>query len=199
MQSALDNFHVNINYAKNLGALHSVLEASTTEALDLSDILRAEFVISISALDHYIHELVEAGMRDIYNKKRPPTSKFLSFNVALGSFWQDTSVLASHDWLIEGVRSKHSFRSFQHPERIAEVIKLISDVKLWEEVGKKFAVRPEDVRGQLELVVDRRNKIVHEADTDRTIGSRWPIDAKLVDDTISFIETLVDALNSILK
>lgn len=137
MQSALDHFQLNISYVKNLGTIYDVLKASTTSALDLSDILRAEFVLAVSALDFYIHELVEIGMRESYANRRPHTSMFLNFSVPIGSFFHDTFVLTSHDWLINEVRTKHSFKSFQRPENIAKAIKLISSVNLWEEVSEK--------------------------------------------------------------
>ena len=53
---------------------------------------------------------------------------------------------------------------------------------------------PQDVRRQLNLIVDRRNKIAHEADSDPTFpGSRWPIDEALVDEAVDFIEQVVES------
>ncbi len=49
-------------------------------------------------------------------------------------------------------------------------------------------------------IVDRRNKIAHEADIDPTfnIGSRWNIDELLVSDAVNFIEILVENIHSVL-
>jgi len=200
MQSALDHFRMNLGYSRNLGVIYKVLKAGTTTALDLSDILRAEFVLSVSALDYYVHELVEIGMQEIYAKRRPPTSKFLSFSVSLGNFWQDNSVLLTHDWLIDEVRTKHSFRSFQRPDNIAEAVRLIIDVDLWNDVSKIVGMPVQDVKGRLEIIVDRRNKIAHEADVDpANPGSRWPINAAEVDDVVHFIEKIGEALYQVLK
>jgi hypothetical protein len=80
------------------------------------------------------------------------------------------------DWLGEAVREKHSWLSFQHPDRIADAIRLVSSVKLWEEVGNELGISAKDAKLRLELIVDRRNKIAHEADMDPTNpGFRWPI------------------------
>lgn len=46
-----------------------------------------------------------------------------------------------------------------------------------------------DIKDRLDLIVDRRNKIAHEADIDPSYpDTRWPIDEQLVSDTVGFIE-----------
>lgn len=52
-----------------------------------------------------------------------------------------------------------------------------------------------DVKARLKLIVDRRNKIAHEADLDPTSpGFRWRIDGPMVKDAVDFIEHLGDAI-----
>jgi hypothetical protein len=54
---------------------------------------------------------------------------------------------------------------------------------------------PKDAKTRLKLIVDRRNKIAHEADLDPTSpGFRWPISSTVVNDAIDFIESLGDAI-----
>ena len=48
-----------------------------------------------------------------------------------------------------------------------------------------------EIKQRLSLIVDRRNKIAHEADITLNIGGRWMID--LVSDAIDFIETVVES------
>jgi hypothetical protein len=57
-----------------------------------------------------------------------------------------------------------------------------------------------DIKTQLSSIVDRRNKIAHEADIDPTytIGQRWLIDESLVNDTVDFIEQIVECIHQIL-
>ena len=50
------------------------------------------------------------------------------------------------------------------------------------------------------LVVDRRNKIAHEADVDPTYPhSRWPISQTDVDGTLSFLSETVEAIYGAIK
>ncbi|PSF38376.1 hypothetical protein C7H19_05140 [Aphanothece hegewaldii CCALA 016] len=103
-------------------------------------------------------------------------------------------------WLEDEIRERLSYQSFQQPEKIAEAIRLISDKKLWDEVATQLGKPTKDVKQQLSAIVDRRNKIAHEADIDPTfnIGSRWNIDEILVDDAVNFIEQVVESIHKIL-
>ena len=85
MQEAIDQFVANLGRVRNLGALVDALESQTTDVLDLSDILRAELVLSVSALDHYVHEIVRIGMLEAYRGARHKTQQFLNFTVSLES------------------------------------------------------------------------------------------------------------------
>jgi RiboL-PSP-HEPN len=108
--------------------------------------------------------------------------------------------LNSTSWLEDEVRERLGYQSFQQPDKIADAIRLISDKKVWDEVGTNLGISAKDVRQQLSAIVDRRNKIAHEADIDPTfgIGSRWYIDEILVNDAVDFIEQLVESIHQFL-
>ena len=182
-----------------LEAIYNTLNAQTTAAIDPSDILRSELVMAVSALDHYIHEIVRLGMLEVYRGTRPETSAFLRFQISLESVRQAISAPTSDDWLGNEIRERHSWRSFQQADHIAEAIRLISDIRLWEQVSSYLRMPAQDVRQQLNLIADRRNKIVHEADMNPTpYDTRWPIDEALVDDAINFIEQIVETIYDLL-
>jgi hypothetical protein len=71
---------------------------------------------------------------------------------------------------------------------------------LWDEVASKMSKPAKDIKQQLTLIVDRRNKIAHEADIDPTlnIGNRWYIDESMVGDTVDFLEQVVESIHQIL-
>ena len=72
MQSALDQFKISINRVRDLISLYNSINAKSTGILNesLSDILRSALVLTISALDYYVHEVVTLGMIEIYQGKR---------------------------------------------------------------------------------------------------------------------------------
>ncbi|VXD15238.1 conserved hypothetical protein [Planktothrix serta PCC 8927] len=98
------------------------------------------------------------------------------------------------------IREQLSYKSFQKPDKIAEALRLISDKKLWDEVAVKIGRSAQDTKQQLNAIIDRRNKIAHEADRNPTfnIGDRWPIDDNLVNDAVTFIEQVVESIDQIL-
>ena len=104
MQAAIDQFRVNIGRVRNLGTMYKILRTQTTKVLDLSDILRAELVMAVSALDQYIHELVRLGMLEAYSGHRVQTQAFLRFQVTLDGALQGISAPTSANWLEEQIR-----------------------------------------------------------------------------------------------
>ncbi len=197
MKTAIDQFRANVSYVHNLSAIHAAIKSQTTSVIDLSDVLRAQVVMIVSALDHYIHEVVRLGMLEIYKGKRATAAGFQRFNVSMEGVTQGLTLPASSGWLENEIRTRHGWLSFQHPDKLADGIRLISDIKLWEEVAKDLGKTPKDIKEGLNLIIDRRNKIAHEADIDPTFpSSRWPIDELLVKDAVAFIIQVVEAIHS---
>ncbi|MEG4293967.1 HEPN domain-containing protein [Microcoleus sp. C2C3] len=102
--------------------------------------------------------------------------------------------------LEDEIRERLGYDSFQQADKIADAIRYISDKKLWDEVANKISRPAKDIKQQLNSIVDRRNKIAHEADIDPTfnIGNRWNIDEVLVGDAVDFIEQIVESIHQVL-
>ena len=195
MHSALTQFRQNLEWVRELGALAAAVESMTTPAIDVSDMLRAQVVLAVSAVDHFVHDLSRLGMIEIAQGVRARTDAYLRFQMPLTSVESALRGLPHEMWIGDTVREKHSWLSFQEPDRIADAIRLISSVKLWEAVGNELEMPAQDVKTNLRLIVDRRNKIAHEADMDpANPGFRWPIARGLVDGAIKFIERIGEAI-----
>lgn len=195
MRNALLQFDENLRRARDLGILASAVGQITTTAIDVSDMWRAQIVLGVSALDHFVHELARFGMIEIAKGSRNKTDAYLRFQLPLGAVDQALAGHSHEAWLGDAVREKHSWLSFQQPAKIADAIRLISTAKLWEGVGVELGAPATDVKLRLELIVDRRNKIAHEADMDPTNpGFRWPITEVLAADSIWFLETVGHAI-----
>ncbi len=163
--------------------------------VDLSDILRAELVLAVSAFDYYIHALTKAGMIEVYRGHRTQTPAFLRFAVSLENILQGMADPQNIDWLDYEIQTRHGWQSFQHPDKVADAIRHISQVRLWEEVASQLGRTAQDVKLQLNLIIDRRNKIAHEADrSTESPENRWPIDEEMVDTSIRFIEDIAETI-----
>ena len=201
MQEAIDQFRDNLKRIRSLDSIVAAISSQTTAVIDLTDILRAELVMSVSALDHYVHEVVRFGMLESYRGTRTRTSQFRSFQISLGPALDALNLGESDDtWISEEIRSRHSFRTFQTPDKIASAIQLISDVRLWQRVAERMDAGDEEVRETLRKIVDRRNKIAHEADMSRSpYEDRNPIDQQMVTEAVNFLERLVDAIHAVIR
>lgn len=196
MDKAISESRISLARARALGGLYKALLSLTTSAIDASDLLRAQIVLGVSALDYYVHELTLMGMLEVYNGTRAPTSAFLRFRVSMDSVLGNSTSIGASAWFENEVRERHGYASFQEPDRIADAIRHFSDVKLWQEVSGKLSLTDAEVKEQLRLIVNRRNKIAHEADTDPSYpGARWPISETDVENALGFIERMCEAMH----
>jgi hypothetical protein len=60
----------------------------------------------------------------------------------------------------------------------------------WRQIGGAMQLNEGDVRTELKLIIDRRNKIVHEADTDISSGQKYPISKADCERARMFLSTL---------
>lgn len=197
MNSALVQFKENLERARDLANLATVIQALMNSFIDVSDIYRSQIVLAVSAMDHLVHELVRLDMIEMAKGARPTTDAYSRFTVPLD---QVLSGLPHENWLGDLVREKHSWQSFQDPDKLADAIKLISHVPLWDSVGKALGISAKEVKTQLRVIVDRRNKIAHEADMDPTSpGFRWPITPELAKSATDFIEQVSLAIYKVTR
>lgn len=190
-------------------ALHGFMTNHVTAALQPDELLRAEWASRVSALDLYMHELVAQNLLRIFDGTRPSCSGFAKLRVsgeALLRIQSATTAAERSSAFDLEVRTKLSRVSYQYPDDIADGIRLISPCKLWHDVALKMgattatvSTQTESLKKRLSLIVDRRNKIVHEGDLQPTIPrTAWPISPEDVSDVVAFINEIVRAIDGVI-
>src|SRR3989344_4457801 len=134
-QIVLDEFNSNIKRILDLHNLYCILRKNTEEVLDISDILRAEIVLAVSALDCYIHNLIKEKMIEVFKGNISETDSFKKFKITLEEVKNALSNPTSFSWLENEIYAQHSWKSFQQSKKIEESIALVSPKRLWYEVG----------------------------------------------------------------
>ncbi len=197
MQSALDQFNANIDRIRALMGLHGSLSGQLTAAVDLSDLLRACHVMSVSAIDHYVHEITRIGIMDIFDGTRAPSAAYGRLRLAMRSIDSNAETFRANTEA--DIREQHGYLAFQQPDKISDAIRLVSDRKLWEEVASIIGdTDAKSIKTRLSLIVDRRNKIAHEADLDPTYpDTRWPIKYADVESTVDFVVAVTTAIHQV--
>jgi len=188
--------------------LHTYLAGKLTPAMSADELLRAEWVARVSALDLYVHELVAQNMVKIFEGTRNSCPGFSKFHCSSDTLLRiknaATPADASAAFDLE-VRSKLSRVTYQFPEDIADGIRLVSGSELWNEIalakGATAATKGElanSLKKDLSLIVERRNKIAHEGDLQRSIPrTPWQIVRADVSYVAGFIEDLVRTIDKI--
>ncbi len=206
--SPLQTFHSVWNRCAHLTVLHAYVAAKVTSVLRPDELLRAEWVARVSALDLYVHELVAQRMLDIFEGRLTPSRAYLKFVVSVEVVDRirtaGNTVVASAAFDLE-VRRQLAQLTYQDPDRIADGVRLFSDLELWNEVALKLGAtqktkveRAKTLKKELSLIVQRRNKIAHEGDLQPAHPrDPWPIQAgdltvvkKRIEDIVNTIDTL---------
>jgi len=109
MQKALDDFEACMRRVRALHALYFSFAARLTAAVDLSDILRPEVVLAVSALDYFIHELTRIGMLESWVGTRAQTDALQRYQLPLSIAKGLSNVGTAQQVLDAEIRTKHSF------------------------------------------------------------------------------------------
>jgi hypothetical protein len=198
MQQAIEQFRDNISRIRAIHGYYVAFSSQLTPAADISDILRAEIVMVVSALDHYVHESTRLGMLDAYSGNRPRTSAFLRYEISMDSLLQSVTGAPGAAILETEIRERHTLLAFQQPDKIADAVRLYSGVELWPRVANELGQSVEDIKRRLRVLIERRNKIAHEADLKPTFPpERWPIDVQIAKGAVDFVSDLCEAMHTV--
>lgn len=198
MDYLFKQFQRNIDSIRAIDHLYQYF-SKQVPAMDLSEILRAEFVLTVSAFDCYIHDIVREGMIESFQNKRSKSREFQKFSLSLE--FVNGILLASLEnkvVLLESELQKVLSRfSYQNPTNVENALKLISVTNIWRRVASKLHISESEVKNRLSLIVQRRNKIAHESDYNYLTGSKEIIDHSMIADSLKFIEKLTKNIHRI--
>lgn len=192
-----------------LSAMHAYLAAQTTIALPASELLRAEWVARVSALDMYVHELIAQRMLLIFEGKLSPTIQYNSFALSLETMARIRSASSPSDASSAfdlDVRKRLSLNTYQDPEKIADGLRLCSTAELWNQVAQHQGASGLDInkkakalKSQLRAIVDRRNKIAHEGDLQPAMPrDPWGISQADLAIVSAFVNSIVISIDAVI-
>ena len=191
MTVARHHFEKNLESINILGGLYDYLSPQL-KAVDLSELLRAQYVMIVSALDHYVHTRVREDLLDIFydNTKTSPNISISLKIVKL--LLQEQNKDEQRRILDAEIRNILSKDSYQSSRNIENAFGLIEIKKIWSSIAVNFGMSADDLVKTLNLIVTRRNKIAHESDINSTTGDKEYIDTNTVSETINFIKALIN-------
>ena len=200
MDSSYTTFCQNIRNAEDMLALYKSMNECTGGALELDDLLRSCIVFSVSALDWYIHEVVKVGLIQIIKRERAITPSSKSFSISFDCLIDIMNNEDSIPYIQNQIIQNNGWKSFQRATKVSDALRLIFDKNIWEEVAVLVNMDNGDIKIKLDLIVERRDKIVHECDLNPTYPNlKWDINEEMVKESVDFIKLIVKKIHLILN
>lgn len=200
MNNAMIVFRSLIEQCSTTMGMYEYFESNSVP-LDASDLLRWQYVLAVSALDKYIHDIVRIGMVQIFHGNRSETAKYKSFRLELSVATIIQNSPNPEVFFSNEITRQHSFLAFQDPDKIADALSYIWEAKhKWNIICNNMAtpISETDLKTKLKNIVIRRNQIVHEGDC---LSTQIPLQQQIItktdtQDVISFIKELVVAISN---
>ncbi len=178
MHNALNLFRKNIEEAKSLTLVYEHLESSLLVPLSFDDLLRAQVVYSVSAFDKLMHDLIRIGMVEIFMGTRPTTPQYLAEPITISTYSELISAtFPPKEFVFEqAIIRKLKTVSYQTPDNVAKGLSYIwNEPQKWQKIATNMVMETETVKTELKLIVDQRNRIVHEADINPLTNQKYSI------------------------
>ncbi|MFS8113699.1 hypothetical protein QD460_18400 [Rhizobium jaguaris] len=187
--------------------LYAYVINNASAILQPNELLRAEWATRVSALDLYVHEVVSQNRLKIFQGMRPVCPGYSKLQVSSDTLMRihaNGPGIASDTAFDLDIRTKLARATYQFPDDIADGIRMISAIELWNEIAKYLGATPAVLKsevgllkGELTQIVNRRNKIVHEGDLQPTIPRvPWPITRGDLDHVKTIIERIVAGIEA---
>lgn len=202
MYNAFLNFKNNLEESKALSALYSYLMEAVHTPMPYDDVLRAQFVYSVSAFDKFMHDIILIGLVDTYIGSRPPTEKYHGEVLPMRTInILSSSTLPPPEFHFrEAMRAKLKIVSYQDPGKISDGLSYIwRENQKWVKVAANMGLTDDAVKRKLRLIADRRNAIVHESDMNPATQRKFEIDVESTNEITQFLEDCGSAIYDLVK
>lgn len=202
MIRALNQYSQNKAHVEEYGKLYSLIQMNVPVlSVQGEELLRAQIVMAVSALDTYVHEILRIGLIQMYMGTRALSPNLNTYVLSFVDLLSIMSSTTSNDEqiLLEGaIRKINSKDSFQSPRSIEYAMSLLGVNNLWTQIAPSFVLPAADVKLTLSNIVRRRNQIAHESDINPATMTKYAISKSDADDVVNFIDKLINAIHVLL-
>ncbi len=155
-------------------------------------VLKSCIILSVSALDFYIHEIVKHMILVIFDGRAAKTPSYKKFIVSLECVEKAIRNPELLDWLDEEVYHRNSYKSFQRADKISEAMKLIYPDKIWDKLAPILSMEKKAIKDKLDDIVVIRDDLSHQdCSTTNTLISSDTLS------NIQFIQNIVEGIHQL--
>ncbi len=202
MINAIKQYNSNKSHIEAYGKLFVLLEQNIPVlSPQREELLRAQIVMAVSAVDTFFHNVVKIGLLQIFNGSRP-IGKAASYPIELLDV---ISINRENDsyrkqLLLENAIMKISSKdSYQSAASIEYAVGLLGIKGIWTKLSPLMGIPAEDIKNKISLIVRRRNQIAHESDINPATMLRYPITKADANDVVDFLDKFVNSVYNLLK
>lgn len=166
-------------------------------------IWRSQIVFAESLLDFYIHEMSKYCLFRMFTGEWQKSEKYKNLEVKMSKVEEALSAKESDEWFFEYLNERFTKDVFLSGDSMRDQLNLIG-ISFGEAMHRAFhkdTVNASDKYGYrlVKQLFDRRNKIAHQNDRDHSSAAQTNITKEFVEQYISDIEAIVNAINDIAK
>lgn len=200
---AYENFNRNIQSCKDMIGLYEIISIELPFLQDKAkDVLRSVIVLSVSALDTFLHDFYRTEIVESFleNSNYSIDFKKISINIALIKNLNNSNTdNEKRNLLAEELRNIQKTDTYQSPKSIEYIFTNLGISKIWSEIEKigVLNLSAKDIKEELGLIIDRRNKISHESDWDYFTQEKYDITKESSQNVVEFIDNFVTSINKI--
>ncbi|MFC6489537.1 HEPN domain-containing protein [Nitratireductor sp. GCM10026969] len=197
MTAAKINFDSHIAQCAEAITIHEFLEKHGYAA-DFG--LRYVWVASVSALDHYVSELIVEKSTEHFSNGSPLNGRLLNEMIPISALLRIQTV--SGPQAVVEFRSIVSqairFRTFQKANDIADGLAFVwKEQYKWEKISNLIGLNAKKTKSKLNGICYRRDLIAHNADFNEATGALTPCIREDAQEVSDYISTIVEAIDKL--
>lgn len=195
------NFLKNISSIDDLLKLHTLIIKDYPLLKEQSDeLLRAIIVLAVSALDNYLHDFYRTEIVEGFLGTGNFNVKFEKIKVSIKILRELDSAFSEaekRNFLNTEIRTMQKTESFQSPKSIEGIFSTINVKNIWTKLEVQIGITAKNIRDELGLIIERRNKISHESDWDFFNQKKNPVERSEVEYVVDFIKRFVNGVEAV--
>ena len=161
---------------------------------DSKTIWRSQIVLSEGLLDYFIHEMSKFCLFRMFTDQWKKSEKYAGFMVPMSKVEEAITVSESKSWFFDYLNERFSRDVFLSLESMRDQLNLIG-IDFVETMKNAFPGQNLDYGKQVvKALFQRRNEIAHQNDRSHATGKQQEITKEFVEDYISKIEWIVNAI-----
>ncbi|MBQ8066573.1 MAG: hypothetical protein IJ200_13080 [Prevotella sp.] len=198
MSKALDIYKKSISSTHSLSEMYAYMEKQVVP-FDIMNLLRAEYVMIVSAFDTYFHNCVLLQMLEMFGGSKNKSKGFENFEIPLSTICailEDDNPITRTGLLQNAIRKINENDSFQGPQSIEYATSLMGLKGIWKRLSEELGLSCDSIKTELSLIIRRRNQIAHESDIDYDTGEKREM---LLDDVArarKFLTMIVEQIDT---